>query len=128
MANKELQVFYDGGCILCSKEIAYYKKKDLGKKIDFIDITDNTFNCENYSLDREKIFEKFHVLDSKGEIKTGVEAFCSIWETLNLFKFMQFIKTTWLGETVLKLGYNTFLKVRPYLPRKNKCNSESCKI
>ncbi len=46
-----LQVFFDGACPLCSREVSHYKKRDLHNKIEWIDIAQPTFNAASFGLD-----------------------------------------------------------------------------
>jgi predicted DCC family thiol-disulfide oxidoreductase YuxK len=61
--TEKFRVYYDGLCPLCSREIEYYRKKDLGAVIDWIDITQDDFDASAEGLDPDKVHQFFHVKD-----------------------------------------------------------------
>ena len=126
MEKQKLSVFYDGGCVLCSKEMDIYIKKDVDDRIDFIDIDAPGFDATQYGLDKDAVHERFHVITKEGTVVVGVDAFKEIWQTLGSFKLLQSLSDTKAGGSVLKLGYRFFVKVRPYLPRKQRCEEDRC--
>lgn len=125
-SQEKLKVFYDGGCVLCSKEIDIYQRKDTSSKIDFIDIDSESFDAESFGLDPSEVHEKFHVMTPTGEVVVGVPGFAEIWATLGIFKPLQFLSASKLGGMAMNVGYNVFVKARPFLPRKEKCETDAC--
>jgi predicted DCC family thiol-disulfide oxidoreductase YuxK len=123
--GRDLKVFYDGQCIVCSKEIDVYRRKDKNKKIEFVDISSLAFDPASEGLDPAKVKSVFHVKDSQNNLHTGVDGFVAIWDFLGIFKPLSTLAKARLGRPVLDLGYFAFTKVRPFLPRK-KCNDGSC--
>lgn len=120
-------ILYDSYCKLCNAEIEYYKKKDPGQVFDYIDIMNPKFSAESFQLTKGEVHKYFHVVREDGSILRGVEAFNFIWKKLNTFSFLQVLYRIDLGKKLLNFGYNGFIKLRPYLPRKNDCD-EYCEI
>jgi predicted DCC family thiol-disulfide oxidoreductase YuxK len=77
-----LQVFYDGGCPLCRKEIAYYRRIDRGGCIDWIDITTADAVLTAAGLDRVTAMRRLHVREPHGAVVSGAAAFLAIWRRL----------------------------------------------
>lgn len=50
-SNQRTTVYYDGLCLLCSREITHYKKMKGSENINFIDITEPSFIARNQDLD-----------------------------------------------------------------------------
>lgn len=123
--SSDLRVFYDGQCIVCSKEIDVYRRKDTNKKIEFVDISSLSFDAESEGLDPNRVKSVFHVKDSQNRLYTEVDGFIAIWDLLGIFKTLSIIAKSRLGRPVLDIGYFAFTKVRPFLPRK-KCDDGSC--
>ena len=115
--QKKLQVFYDGGCIVCNFEINHYIRRDKEGRIDWVDINQKGFNAENYGLHPMKVRERFHSITDSGEILDGVDSFLKIWKILGIFKLLIFLAEYKYTRNLLDLGYKIFTIIRPYLPR-----------
>lgn len=127
--SHEISIFYDGACHLCSREIDHYRKIDAKGKIRFVNIADRSFDIESEGLKNPKLVQKYlHVKYTNGKIVTGVEAFVSIWETLGRFKFLTTLAKTPVSGHFMKLGYQIFAQIRPYLPKKRNCDTGTCQI
>lgn len=111
-------IFYDGLCVLCSAEIEHYRKQKGSDRFLFIDITTPDFKSEAHGVDPYAVHKVMHVKDPKGQLHTGVEAFRAIWRELPRYKFLYKWTDNKLAQSILGLGYNGFVLVRPYLPRK----------
>jgi len=126
--NKNIAVFYDGLCHLCSREINHYKKMRGSENIDFVDITNPSFRAETVGLDPVEVHKSLHVLNRSGKIQTGVDAFICIWSELAALRFLVPIAKTAPIRFVLSCFYFIFAKIRPYLPRKSCESSPYCDI
>ncbi len=126
MKSKEpvqLQVYYDGLCELCSREIAHYKKQKGSEKIDFIDIFSKNFNAEELGLNPKEIHKNLHAIALDGRILSGTDTFIAIWSLLPKYQFLAKQASKPLIHKGFKKIYFLFTKIRPYLPRKNE---DSC--
>lgn len=119
MKNK-VMIYYDGLCILCSREIDHYRRQTGSESITFIDITASQFSAQNEGLDPFLVHKVMHVKTAAGELKTGVEAFITIWQQLPRYQRIAKIANIKSVQSVLNLGYLGFAKIRPYLPRKSR--------
>ncbi len=124
--NEKITAYYDGKCNLCMAEISYYMKKDRGKKIHFVDISNN-FSPEEHGLD-EDVYLNLHVKLVDGQICKGVDAFIAIWKNIDGFAILAKIFDNRLVNPIAHVGYFIFARIRPYLPRKkdNLCSSGTC--
>jgi predicted DCC family thiol-disulfide oxidoreductase YuxK len=121
-------IYYDGACYLCSSEIEHYKKKNHEGRLEFVDIAAPEFNAEKVGLDPKRVQAVMHVRAADGSIKTDIDAFIEIWKQLPGFGWaIRIASTRWL-RPFLKLGYHSFAKVRPYLPKRKgyECLDNSC--
>lgn len=127
MNNHKLQVFYDGQCILCSKEIDFYKSKPKHELVEWIDIAQPAFKAEDFGLDPDRVHARFHAIENR-QIFEGVDAFQKIWKTLGIFSALNWSAENKALRPLLNFGYDLFVKARPYLPRKNNvvCDDNSC--
>lgn len=124
--QQQIKVFYDGLCHLCSREIDHYKKMRGADKINFIDITAPGFNPEAEGLDPFDVHRNLHSKDEEGRVHKGVDTFFLIWSNLDAIKpLVPFVSKRPI-KAVLKGMYAVFVRVRPYLPKKNCENSPYC--
>lgn len=77
-----LTVFYDGGCPVCSREIAHYRRLEHGARLEFVDISAPGFVPESYGHSLAEFMARMHVRDANGRFAVGVDAFPLIWQAL----------------------------------------------
>lgn len=88
-------VFFDGGCSLCRREIAHYRRLPGADGLHWIDITQTHAVAANCGLDRETAMARFHVLDESGQWQTGAWGFAELWSKLPGYR--------WLASTLRAL-------------------------
>jgi predicted DCC family thiol-disulfide oxidoreductase YuxK len=74
--------YFDGGCPLCSKEIAHYRRIDRAGAIHWVDITDDGGAMAEAGIDRTDAMRRIHAKETDGSILSGVPAFVAIWRRL----------------------------------------------
>lgn len=110
--NKNIKVFYDGKCNLCSKEINYYKKIATTNIFVWIDIASNPQHLKKFNITQVDALKKIHVVDYDNSIKIGVDAFIVIWEKLNYWKIIAFITKLFPIKILANLLYEKFANYR----------------
>lgn len=116
-------IFYDGLCVLCSREIEHYRRQVGSERFEFIDITTPDFDPAIHNVDPAAVHKFMHVKDPAGQLHTGVEAFRAIWKELPRYNFLYRWTDNKLAQRLMKIGYSVFVQIRPYLPRKkDDCN------
>ena len=81
------QVLFDGKCGLCNKEILYYQSIAPKGKFKLVDITIPKNLARYPSINLRDALMNLHVVEGKS-IKSGVDAFISIWSELGYFKLL----------------------------------------
>lgn len=122
--NYELEVFYDGACPLCYREISHYMKKNKQNKIKFTDISLQSFDAKAHGLDPKEVQHVMHARLRDGTLITRVDAFLMIWKILNYNWAYKIGKTPGVYHG-LNVFYSIFKTIRPYLP-KRKCEEGNC--
>jgi predicted DCC family thiol-disulfide oxidoreductase YuxK len=123
--SQSWNVYYDGLCPLCSREINHYRKLTNYNQLKFVDITQADFSAETEKLDPVKVHRLMHVKSPSGELYVGVDAFIAIWDLLPRYQFLGRMARNRLIRPFMNLGYNAFARIRPYLPRKNAADCEA---
>lgn len=108
---KEIEVFFDGDCPLCSKEIKFLKKLDKQNKIVFTDIADKNFEASNYGLTFDDFMAEIRGRLPDGTMISGVEVFRRLYGAVGLDWAVAI--TRWpVVSSVLDIGYKWFAKNR----------------
>ena len=92
-AETECTMFFDGGCPLCHKEVAFYKRlNEAENKIEFFDISTLSTPpplLAAHGVDLQHAMERLHVFDqSREEMVHGARAFLALWERLPYFHML----------------------------------------
>lgn len=107
----EVEVYYDGGCPVCSREIAFYRARPGAEGFRWTDV-----NAEGAllgpGLTREAALARMHVRRADGTLLSGAAAFAEMWRHMP--------GLGWLGRLVAlppfgglaELGYRGFLRLR----------------
>ena len=113
----ENTVFFDGGCPLCNREIAFYRRLRGADRIAWVDISNSETEKVAPGLSRCAAMARFHVLLPDGRLLSGGPAFAAVWRELRVFRplglLFQSRPMGWLLDRV----YDGFLKLRPRLQR-----------
>ena len=125
MRMSEGIVYYDGLCLACSTEINHYRKQAGSENFIFLDITDSDFKAEVHGIDPQFVHKVMHVRDPAGKLHQGVDAFRAIWRELPRYQFLYRLSERKPFRALLQFGYNAFVKIRPYMPRKKQACSDS---
>ena len=106
------QVFYDGGCPLCRREIDHYRRLPGGDRLEWIDIDDPEAHLGHFGLDRSAAMARLHVLDANARWQTGAWAFAAIWSELPRYRWLAAILRKTHGLPLLDRAYNQFARWR----------------
>jgi predicted DCC family thiol-disulfide oxidoreductase YuxK len=115
--RRPLTVLYDGACPLCSREIAWYRRRTACEPIDWLDIGTSAPSHLPRGVSREQAMARFHVIAPDGSIVTGARAFVRLWKAFPGLKRLALLARLPLVEPLMEWGYRVFLIFRPLLPR-----------
>lgn len=111
-----LEVFYDGACPLCRREISYFRKLPSLVPIAWVDLSDANIDLPA-SLDRCSALERMHVRVNGQQYYQGAAAFALLWSQFRNWRMLGWLlrlpPLTWCAE----LLYRLFLKIRPRVQR-----------
>ncbi|SHI88690.1 Predicted thiol-disulfide oxidoreductase YuxK, DCC family [Malonomonas rubra DSM 5091] len=125
-----LQIFYDGACLVCSKEMDHYRKRNVHGHLQFIDISREDFQPEEYGKSKAEFMAQLHVRDGEGNFTTGIDAFTTIWQAYpsgSVYRLFSALVGLPGIDLLSRGGYKLFARYRHLLPkRKNDCDSGRC--
>ena len=121
----EIEVFFDGACPLCRREINLLKWLDKDQRIGFIDIAAADFEAAPLGISYEKLMHEIHGRLADGSIITGVEVFRRLYAAVGFGPLVAV--TRWPGiSQVMDLGYAIFARNR--LRMTGRCQNGVCDI
>ena len=119
---RRLAVFYDGSCPLCVKEIGFYRRRRGADAIDWIDVSTGldagtALVMAAPGLTRCDAMARFHVMDARGALHSGGDAFARLWSALPAFSLAGRLARLQPIGWALNRAYDGFLRLRPQLQR-----------
>lgn len=115
-------VVFDGGCPLCGREIAHYRRRRGAERIEWVDATRDAVRLSQLGLDYQQAMRVFHVLDREGDWHTGASGFVLLWSTLPAYRPLAGLVRRLGLLPLLEWGYRRFLRWRS--PRR--CTPSTC--
>jgi predicted DCC family thiol-disulfide oxidoreductase YuxK len=115
-------VFYDGGCPLCRREIAHYRRIDSAARLLWVDAPGEPGILARHGLSLEQAMAELHVLDSNGNWQRGIDAFLVIWQHLPGYRWLAKLVTVLRLRNPLAVVYHHFAAWR----YRRRCAAGSC--
>ena len=106
-------VWFDGGCPLCTREIALMRRLDRAGRIEFVDVEARDAVCP---IDRAALLARFHARED-GVLLDGAAAFAAMWRAIPLLRPLGLLARWRPALRLLERAYVAFLRVRPRLQR-----------
>lgn len=122
MQDHIFEVYFDGGCPACQREIAFIKRRDRKGKIRFRDLQQIDFESENLGKTYSELMEKMHARLPDGAWVVGVDAFRRMYDAIG-WKWAVRVTRLPVVSPILENLYSAFAKRR--VAWFGRCNS-SC--
>jgi predicted DCC family thiol-disulfide oxidoreductase YuxK len=119
----EVEVFYDGACPLCLREIEMLRRKDEKQRIRFTDIADPNFDAASVGISWPALMERIHGRLPDGTWIEGVEVFRRLYAAVGFGSLVSATRLP-LVRQLLDLSYRAFAKNR--LKLTGRCSADSC--
>ena len=116
-----MQVFFDGSCPMCVREVAVYRRASPAD-IMWHDLSSPTLDIpvehSGYQPSRTDLLKRFHVYNHQGRWLHGAAAFVCLWQKLApVWRMLASIGRLPGGLWLMDAVYELFLKVRPRMQR-----------
>lgn len=121
----QVEVFYDGECPLCLREIKLLRRLDRKHRIRFSDIADPSFSPTTYGMAMKDFMDEIQGRLPSGEWITGVEVFRRLYATVGLKPIVSLTRLPGISHG-LEFGYRVFAKNRLRLT--GRCNDGTCRV
>lgn len=113
----ELTLYYDGQCPLCQAEIHFLQSRNGNGKLDFVDVTESSFEASTHQISCEAAMAQIHGRLSNGQILVGVPVFARAYQLADLPLLAWVLSRTWL-QPLLGPAYVLFAKHRHTLSKR----------
>jgi predicted DCC family thiol-disulfide oxidoreductase YuxK len=105
--GKQVEVFYDGECPLCMREIRMLQRKDRAEKIQFTNIAAAAFDPTSVGTTYAELMARIHGRLPDGSWIEGVEVFRRLYTAIGWTRLVAFSRWP-LVRSLLGLGYRLF--------------------
>lgn len=109
----KVEVWFDGDCPLCRREIDLMRRLDRRGAIVFTDVATGQGSCP---IDRAELLARFHARED-GRMVSGAEAFAAMWRAIPMLAPFGRLARQRRVLAMMERLYLAFLKVRPGLQR-----------
>lgn len=109
--GRQVEIFFDGDCPLCKREIALLQRMDRRRRVQFTDIAAKEFDSANLGISWSTLMDRIHGRLPDGTWIEGVEVFRRVYAAVGLGWLawsMRLPVITW----VLNWSYRVFAKNR----------------
>lgn len=121
----DVEVFFDGECPLCMREIRMLMRRDHRHRIRFTDIAAKDFDAAEVGLSWRALMERIHGRLPTGEMIQGVEVFRRLYAAVGFPRMVAVSR--WPGiSQLLDLAYFLFAKNR--LRFTGRCLDDVCAL
>jgi predicted DCC family thiol-disulfide oxidoreductase YuxK len=111
MGSREVEVFYDGDCPLCMREIRMLQRRDQRGRIQFTNIAAQGFDASTLGLDHATLMGKIHGRLPSGELIEGVEVFRRLYAAVGFGWLVAASRAPGVSQ-LLDVAYRAFAKHR----------------
>jgi predicted DCC family thiol-disulfide oxidoreductase YuxK len=111
MSDYEIELYYDGDCPLCMREVRLLRRLDARERIRFVDIAAEGFDPSSVGVTYRALMDRIHARLSDGTIVEGVEVFRRLYAAVGFGPLVALTRLPGIAQ-LLDLGYRWFAKNR----------------
>lgn len=121
----EVEVFFDGDCPLCVREIAMLRKLDKRHRVIFTDIADKAFDAAALGTDYATLMARIQARLPDGTWIEGVEVFRALYTAVGFGSLIKLTRIPGISHT-MDAAYTLFAKNRLRLT--GRCVDNVCEV
>lgn len=123
LENWQVEVFFDGDCPLCKREIDWLRKRDKKQQVKFTDIASLDFDATLLGKTQAELMARIHGRLPDGTWIEGVEVFRRLYSAVGLGWLVAPTRLP-IVRNLLDFGYRIFARYRLWLT--GRCESGKC--
>ncbi|MEQ1546171.1 DUF393 domain-containing protein [Methyloglobulus sp.] len=109
--QSKMKVYYNSACPVCKAGIESQMAKENRCEIQWNDVHKNNDLISEVHADLEFVRERLHVIDEKGELQIGFDAFLAIWRNSPSESWKSKLFGLPLVKPLCRVAYNLFAAV-----------------
>lgn len=121
----DLEVYFDGACPLCAREVRLLRRLDRRGRVRFTDIAAPDFDLAAAGVPWEKLMERIHARLADGTLVDGVEVFRRIYAAIGFPRLAALSRLPGISH-LLDLAYRWFAANRMRLT--GRCADGACSL
>jgi len=126
--SADIEIFYDGGCPICRREIDQLRRWDRRSLMEFTDIDESSFSPSDVGKSREELMSQLHGRLPDGSWLTGVEVFRRMYAAVGFRRLVALSRLPVLSHFA-EFGYAVFARFRLRITGRNstqRCTAANC--
>jgi predicted DCC family thiol-disulfide oxidoreductase YuxK len=127
LADWDIEVFYDGACPLCAREVRFLDRWDKKQRIRFTDIASADFQATSYGKSMETFMSEIHGRLPDGTWIRGMEVFRRLYTAIGLAPVVWVTRLP-IVAGLLERGYRLFARNRLRLTGRCSTDGGKCGI
>ena len=125
MSNAQIEVFHDGQCPLCQREMQLLQRLDRARAIRFVDISAAGFDPLPLGVSWQALMDRIHGRLPDGTLIEGVEVFRRLYAAVGFRRLVAFSRRPGVAQ-LLDAAYRVFAKNR--LKLTGRCTDGACPV
>lgn len=125
VAAFDIEVFYDGACPMCRREMAMLRRLDRHDRIRFTDIAAPGFDPSVVGRTQAQLMARIHARLPDGSIAEGVEVFRRLYATVGFGALAALTRLPGVSQA-LDVAYDAFARRRTRLT--GRCDDTTCAV
>jgi predicted DCC family thiol-disulfide oxidoreductase YuxK len=121
----DIELFYDGDCPLCTREVALLRRLDRRGRLRFTDIAAAGFDAGTVGVSWQALMDRIHGRLPDGSILEGVEVFRRLYSAVGLGPLVTVSRLPGVSH-LLEVLYRAFAKNRLRLT--GRCRDGVCEV
>lgn len=121
----DVEVFFDGACPLCAREIAMLQRWDRHQRIRFTDIAAPQFSAGALGTTQEALMNRIHGRLADGTWIEGVEVFRRLYAAVGFGWLVWPTRLPGISH-LMNFGYRVFARNR--LKWTGRCTADTCAL
>lgn len=119
----DIEVFYDGACPMCAREISMLRRLDRAGRIRFADISAPGFDAGAVGVRQEALMARIHGRVADGTLIDGVEVFRRLYTAVGFGPAVALTRLPGVAQ-LLDTAYAGFARRRLRLG--GRCDAQTC--
>jgi predicted DCC family thiol-disulfide oxidoreductase YuxK len=115
-------MFYDGGCPICRREVAHYRRLDRAGRVRWHDITADSRPLAGLGVGLREAQARLHALDRQGRLRVGAAAFVAVWRELPYWRWLARLADLPGGVALMDRVYRPYARWR----FRRRCDQGAC--